>query len=145
MLQSNIAGGDTTEQHLVKVIGIGMHEDRLRGTAGRQRRNGRLGLHVLHRIHTDAQMRQQSLRQYLAQLIIDRRSAGRNSITTSIATQRTKEGAVRRTGVQAMQTVDDVQSFLVRFEWTDRLRSVTPASESLLVIPSGIQVFGSKP
>ena len=87
-----------------------MHEDRLPGAAGRQRRNRGLGRHVLNRVHADAQMRQQRLRQHLAQFIIDRRCTGRHAVTTAIAAERAEEGAVGRAGVDAVQPVDDVQA-----------------------------------
>ena len=121
VLESNVACGDTTIQHLIKMIRIRMHENRLSGAAGRQRCNRGLGRHVLNGVHADAQMRQKRLRHDLAQFIIDRRCTGRHTVTTTIAAERAKEGAVRGTGVESMQTVDDVQPLLVRFECTDRL------------------------
>ena len=124
-----------------------MHEDRLPGAAGRQRRNRGLGRHVLNGVHADAQMRQQRLRQDLAQFIIDGRSTGRHTVTTAIAAERAEEGAMRRAGVHAVQAVDDMQSFLVMV----RVHSIGSGSFGFRQrgwccgIPSGIQVFGSKP
>ena len=86
--------GDPAVQHLVKVIRIGMHEDRLPGATGRQRRDGGLGGHVLYRVHTDTEVGQQHLRQDLAQFIIDGRGARRDPVTTAIAAKRAEEGAV---------------------------------------------------
>lgn len=51
---------------LIQMIRIRMLEDRLPGTAGRQRRKRGRGRHVLDRVHADAQMRQQRLRQDFA-------------------------------------------------------------------------------
>ena len=57
-------------------------------------------------------MGQQGLRQRFAQLVIDGRSTRRHTVTTAVTTKRAKESAVRRAGMHAVQTIDDVQSFL---------------------------------
>ena len=44
-----------------------------------------------------------------------------HTVTTPIAAERTAEGVVRGAGVDTLQAVDDVQSFLIRFECTDGL------------------------
>ena len=99
-----------------------MHEDRLPGATGRQRRDRGLGGHVLNRVHADTQVGQQRLRQDLAEFIIDGRGARRDPVTTAIAAERAEEGAVRGAGVLAVQAVDDVQAFFVGFQGLNGLR-----------------------
>ncbi len=98
-----------------------MHENRPTATAGRQCRNRGLGRHVLNGVHADAQMGQKRLRENLAEFVIDRGTTGRHTVTAAIPAERTEEGALRGTGVYAVQAVDDVQSFLIRFECLDGL------------------------
>ena len=113
---ADFALGYTAIKHLVQVVRIGVHEDGLSRTAGRELRNRGLDRHALHGVHADAEMRQQRLRQDLAQFIIDRRCSRRRTVTTAIAAQRAEEGAVVRIGVHAVQTVNYVQTLLVRLQ-----------------------------
>ena len=115
---------NAAEQHLVQVIRIRVHEDWLARATGREIRHRRLGLHVLQRIHANAKMRQQRLRQYLAQRVINRRATRRHTVAAAITTQRTKERTVRRAGVNPMQTVDNVQPLLVRLQRLNRFRQL---------------------
>ena len=72
MLLADFALRNSSVKSLVKMVRIRVHEDRLPSSARRKVRNSWLGLHVLQRIHPDTQMRQQGVRQSLAQLIINR-------------------------------------------------------------------------
>ena len=90
-------------------------------------------------------MRQQRLRQGLAEFIIDGGTTGRHTVTAAIPAERTEEGAMRGAGVHAVQAVDDVQSLLVGSSALMGSGSLAFASEPLLLIPSGMQVAGSKP
>ena len=121
VLASNVARRNPAIQHLVQLIGIRIHENRLPGTTGRQGRQRGLGRHVLNRVHADAKMRQQCLGQYLADFIVDGRSTRWHTITTAVATQGTKESTVRGTGMRTVQTVNDVQPVLKRFQCLNRL------------------------
>ena len=124
MPESNVAGGDAAVQQLIKLVGIRIHEDRLPGAACGQRRNRGLGRHVLQGIHADAQMRQERLWQNFAQFIIDGRGTGRVTVAAAITAERAEKGAVRRTGMQAVQAVDNVQSFFVRLKRLDGFRKL---------------------
>ena len=101
-----------------------MHEDRLARSARRQVRDRGFGLHVLHRVHADAEMRQQRLGKHLAQIIVNRGAAGRHAIAAAVTAERSEERAVRRAGVEAVQTVDDVQTLLEGLKRLDRLRKL---------------------
>ena len=98
-----------------------MHEDGLPCAAGGQVRDRRLGCHVLHGVHADAQMRQERLRQGIAELIVNGGCTGWHAIAATITTERAEEGTVRWTGMQAVEAVDDVESFLVRLQRFNRL------------------------
>ena len=111
-------------QHLIQVVGIRVHENRLARATRREICHGRLGLHVLQRIHADAKMRQQCLRQRLAQRVINGRPTRRHAVAAAVPAQRTKERTMRRAGVHTVQTVNDVQPFLVRLQRLDRLRQL---------------------
>ena len=121
VLLANVTLGDAAVEHLVEVVRVGVHEDRLARATGRQVGDRGLGLHVLHGIHADAQMGQKRLGKDLAQLVVDRGSAGRHAIASAIAAERAKEGTVRGAGVHAVQTVDDVQAFLEGLQRLDGL------------------------
>ncbi len=90
-------------------------------------------------------MRKQRLRKNLAQFVIDRRSARRNSVTAAIATQCAEECAVRGTGVQPVQAVDDVQSFFVGFQSVDWFRQFRFRQRSAVLHPRGNAGFGIEP
>ena len=99
-----------------------MHEDRLpRSTGGKIRDRG-LGFHVLHRVHADAEMRQQRPGQHLAQFKINRRAAGRRAVAAAVAAECAEESAVARAGVHAVQTIDDVQALFEGLQCGDGFR-----------------------
>ena len=66
VLEPDVARRNTTVEHLIKMIRIRMHKDRLPGTARRQVGDGRLGRHVLDGVHPYAQMRKERFGKNLA-------------------------------------------------------------------------------
>ena len=120
-MTADVALGNSTVKHLVEMIGIGVHEYRTSCSARRKIGNGWLALHVFEGVHPDAEMGQKSFGEHLAQFIIDRRSAGRNSITATVTSQGSEKSTVRRASVNAMQAVDNMQSLFKRLKSFDRL------------------------
>ena len=99
-----------------------MHEDRATRAARRKVRNRWLGLHVFDGIHADTQVRQKRLGKRFAQLVINRGSAGSNTVATAITAERTKERTVGRARMLAVQTGNDMHLLLERLQRFDRLR-----------------------
>ena len=56
-----------------------------------------------------------------AQLVVNGRSARRHTVASAIPTKSTEERTVRRTGVTAVETVDDVKAILKGIECLNRL------------------------
>ena len=121
VLLANRALRNATVKHLIEVIRIRVHEDRLTRAAGRKIRHCRLSLHVLDRVHADAQMRQKRFGQRVAQRVINRRPTRGHAVAAAIATESAKERTMRRAGMGAMQPVNNLQSLLVRFQRLNRL------------------------
>ena len=121
MLPPDVPLRDAAVEHLVEVIGIGVHEDGLTRAAGGEIRHGGFRGHVFQRVHADAQVRQERFRQNLAQLIVDGGGDRRRAIVAAITTECSKESTVRGTRVQAVQTIDDVEPLFKRLQRCDRL------------------------
>ena len=101
-----------------------MHEDRLPRAACGKRSDRWLALHVFDRVHPDAEMRKQRLRQNVTEFVIDRGSTGRDTVASSIATKCAKKCTMGRTGVATMQSAYYVQAILVWLERTNGLRKL---------------------
>ena len=127
------------------MIRVGVHEDRLPRAAGGQVCDRRLGLHVLDGVHADAQMRQQCLRQSFADFVVDRRCTWWHTVASAIPAQRAEERAVRRAGVGAMQTVDDMQAIFVWLKRTDRLGQRDLGQRSTVLQSLGNACIGMEP
>ena len=61
MLIADVALGDATVKKLIEMVGVGVHEDGLARAACREIGNGGLGLHVIERVHPDAEVRKKGL------------------------------------------------------------------------------------
>ena len=118
-----------------------MHEDRLSCTARRKISHRRLGLHVFHGVHSDAEMRKKSFGENFAQLVVNGRSARRHTVASAISTKSAEERAVRRTGVTAVETVDDVETILERIECLNRLGQ-RRISEGTIIANTGCRKAG---
>lgn len=112
VLVTNVALGNAAVEELIEVVRVGVHEDGLARAACREIGDGGLSLHVVERVHPDAEVGEEGFREVLTEFVVDGGGAGRNAVAAAIPTECSEEGAVGRAGVLAVKTVDDVELFL---------------------------------
>ena len=98
VLVADVPLGDATVEELVKVVGIGVHEDGLACAACREVGNGGLGLHVVERVHPDAEVREEGFGELLTEFVIDGGGTGRDAVAATITAESSEEGAVGGAG-----------------------------------------------
>lgn len=119
MLLPNLSLGNAPVEHLKEVVRVGVHENGLTSSASGEVGDRGFGGHVLHGIHPDAKVGKKRFGKNSTQFVVDGRAAGRNSIAASVSAEGSEKCTVRRTRVNTMETRNDIDVFLERFQGTN--------------------------